>query len=274
MITRAKIQIRKPDTKLSLTAVKNVLQEIEPATYRQALLDEKWRYAMTEEYNSQIREHTWDLVPTDLVKNLVGCRWVFRIKQLPTSDVERHKTRLVAKGFHQRSGIDYFETFSPVIKGASILLVLSIATSRNWILRQLDVNHAFLQGPLIEVVFMEQPHGFIDKDKPDYVCKLNKTIYGLKQVPRVWYNALRRLLLQSGFVNALADPSLFVLQAGGTVLFVLVYVDDIVITGNFPTQVQRFIDLLGAQFSLKDLGLLGYFLSVEVSRTTSGLKLT
>ena len=123
----------------------------------------------------------------------MGCRWVYRIKRLPSGEIEKRKSRLVAKGFHQRPGIDYFETFSPVIRRASVLLVLSLATSYNWTLRQLDVNNAFLQGSLDEVVYMEQPPGFVDKDRPHYVCRLNKAIYGVKQAPRAWYNALRRI---------------------------------------------------------------------------------
>lgn len=127
------------------------------------------------------------------------------------------------------------------------------------------MNNAFLQGLFDEVVYMEQPPGFVDKDRPHYVCRLNKAIYGLKQAPRAWYNALRTFLVESGFVNALADTSLFILQAPGLVIFVLVYVDDIIIMGNSSAHVQNFIDLLGRRFSLKDLGLLSYFLGIEVT---------
>ncbi|CAM8878063.1 unnamed protein product [Rhodiola kirilowii] len=121
---------------------------------------------------------------------------------------------------------------------------------------------------------MEQPPGFVDKDRPDHVCVLRKAIYGLKQAPRAWYNALRSFLLDSGFVNALADTSLFILLKSDVIIFVLVYVDDIVITGNSATHVQKFIALLGERFSLKDLGTLSYFLGVEVARTSLGLTLT
>lgn len=138
-----------------------------------------------------------------------------------------------------------------MIKPPSIRLVLSLVVSRNWPLRQLDVNNAFLQGHLKELVYMEQPPGFVDSEKPDHVCKLNKAISALKQAPRVWYNELRTFLLQNGFVNALADTSLFVLFFQGTVLFFLVYVDDIIITRSCSTRIQKLIELLGEMFSLE-----------------------
>ncbi|KAG7543114.1 Reverse transcriptase RNA-dependent DNA polymerase [Arabidopsis thaliana x Arabidopsis arenosa] len=152
--------------------------------------------------------------------------------------------------------------------------VLGQAVGRGWLLRQLDVNNAFLEGPLSEEVYMAQPPGFVDVDKPDYVCKLFKAIYGLKQAPRAWYTVLRDFLLEAGFFNSVADMSLFILHKAGITLFVLGYVDDIVVTGNSSTHVQLFIDFLTARFSLKDMGALSYFLGIEVTRTVNGLTLT
>lgn len=154
----------------------------------------------------------------------------FRVKRHQDDTVDRLKSRLVAKGFNQRPSIDYFETFSLVVKVTTIRLVLGQAVSRGWVLRQLDVNNAFLQGELSEDIYMSQPPSFVDPERPDYVCKLKKAIYGLKQAPRSWYNALRTFLLASGFTNSTADTSFFVLRSGDIVIFILVYVDDIVIT--------------------------------------------
>lgn len=180
---------------------------------------------------------------------------------------------MVAKGFHQRSGINFHDTFSPVVKQAIVLIVLGFAVARDWNLRQLDVNNAFLQGHLIEDVYMEQPVGFVDKDKPDYVCKLRKALYGLKQAPRAWYLELRTFLIQSGFVNSLADASLFVFHSGNTIIYMLVYVE-VIITGNDSAKVQAFIDVLSRRFSLKDLDELSYFLGVEATCSNAGLLLT
>lgn len=162
------------------------LGEIEPSTHTQELKDEKWRREMSDEIDSRNRNHTWDLVPPDIAQNVVGNRWVFRIKRLLDGSIERYKARLVAKGFHQRPGVDFYDTFSPVIKHATIRLVLGIAVASDWPLRQLDVNNVFLQGRLNEEVYMQQPQGFTDPDKPHHIFCLNKAIHGLKQVPRTW----------------------------------------------------------------------------------------
>ena len=130
------------------------------------------------------------MVASHSSQNIVGCKWVFRIKRSPDGSVSRYKARLVAKGFHQRPGLDYTETFSPVVKTTTIRVLLSIAVSRGWPLRQLDVNNAFLQVHLSEDVFMAQPPGFGDLTYPSRVCRLKKAIYGLKQAPRAWYNEL------------------------------------------------------------------------------------
>lgn len=123
---------------------------------------------MSDEFNALLRNGTWDLVPPNSSENLVGCKWVFRIKRKPDGSVDKFKARLVAKGFHQRPDIDYSDTFSPVVKPTTIRLVLSLALSRAWSLRQLDVNNAFLNlnGHLDKEVYMAQPPGFIDKNFP------------------------------------------------------------------------------------------------------------
>lgn len=154
------------------------------------------------------------------------------------------KSRLVAKGYTQRFGRDYTETFSPFIKATTLRLVLDISVSSSWPVQQLDVNNAFLQETLMDEVYMEQPPGFIDKDRPEHVWKLKKAVYGLKQAPRVLYNELREFLLSLGFFNSLADTSLFVLKRGSELIYLIVYVDDILVTGNTKQGIQRILHLL------------------------------
>ena len=143
---------------------------------------------MEEEYMDLQKNKTWHLVPLRQGKNLIDCKWVDRIKRKSDGSIDRYKARLVAKGFKQRYDIDYEDTFTPVVKAATIRLVLSIAVSRGWSLRQLDVQNAFLRGVLEEEVYMKQSPGFEDRNKPSFVCRLDKSLYGLKQAPKAWYS--------------------------------------------------------------------------------------
>ena len=161
-----------------------------------------------------MKHGTWDLVLPPSNCTPVGCKWVFQVKRHADGSVDRFKARLVAKGYDQRPGIDYKETFSPVVKPATIRTVLSIVVMKRWDLRQMDVNNAFLNGALTETVFMAQPPGFKDLSKPNHVCRLKKAIYGLKQAPWAWYTALKNAILQLGFHSSKADSSLFIYNQG------------------------------------------------------------
>ncbi|KAH9800493.1 retrovirus-related pol polyprotein from transposon RE1 [Citrus sinensis] len=268
MLTRSKAGIFKP--KAYITA--NSTKPTEPATTSKALQDSAWHKAMTDEYQALIHNHTWTLVkPTHPVK-VIGNKWVFRIKYNPDGSVSRYKARLVAKGFHQTQGLDFHETFSPVIKSSTIRIILSMAVMNHWVLRQIDINNAFLNGHLTEEVYMQQPEGFIDSSRPDYVCKLHKALYGLKQAPRAWFDRLKLVLTtQWGFRNSISDTSLFFKRTQGHLLLVLVYVDDIIITGSSPQLVQQAIINFQSAFALKDLGALNYFLGVQVLYNKSGI---
>ncbi|KAK9048876.1 hypothetical protein SSX86_032155 [Deinandra increscens subsp. villosa] len=246
----------------------------EPPTISHALKHPSWRAAMQAEFDALQNNNTWTLVPSLTAPNLVGCKWVFRTKYKPDGTVDRLKARLVAKGFNQRPGIDYVETFSPVLKPATLRTLLSLAVSNSWPLRQLDVNNAFLQGTLNEDVFMAQPPGFINPSFPNHVCKLNKAIYGLKQASRAWYEELKTYLLSQGFISTISDSSLFIHTTGPSPLYVLVYVDDIIITGPSHNLIDHFIHSLSVKFSLKDLGSLSYFLGIEVIPHPLGLLLS
>jgi histone deacetylase 1/2 len=194
----------------------------EPSTVAEALENPRWKQAMQDEYTALMKNGTWHLVPKPRGHNIIGCKWVYKIKRRADGTVDRYKARLVAKGFKQQYGIDYEETFSPVVKAATIRLILAIAVSQGWSLRQLDVQNAFLHGDLDEEVYMYQPSGFSDPSHPSYVCKLDKALCGLKQAPWAWYSKLSTKLVSMGFKASKADTSLFSFRNGSLTMFVLV----------------------------------------------------
>lgn len=216
----------------------------------------------------------WDLVPPPPGRKIIGCKWIYKVKQKPDGSVDCFKARLVAQGYTQQEGIDYDATFSPVIKPVTIRAVLSIAVSLQWPIRQLDISNAFLHGYLNEEVYMSQPPGFVDHLRPDHVCKLRRSLYGLKQAPRAWFLRLSSYLLSLGFTASIADTSLFILRTAEHVMFLLVYVDDIILTGTPNAPFDSLLASLHTEFAMKDLGSLHFFLGIEVCRTDTGLLLT
>ena len=177
----------------------------------------------------------------------------------------------MAKGFHQQYGVDFEETFSLVIKPPTIKIILSLAIQFNWPLRQLDVRNAFLHSFLKEEVYMVQPSGYVDPIFPNHVYHLRKSLYGLKQVSKAWIEGFSTHLLHLGFQASLANSSLFILRYGKFLVFLLVYVDDIVLIGNSPSFLQSLIHQLSLEFKLKYLGNLHYFLGLHITRTSTGL---
>jgi histone deacetylase 1/2 len=173
-----------------------------------------------------------------------------------------------------RYGIDYEDTFSPVVKIATIRTALSLTVSRGWSLRQLDVKNAFLHGVLEEEVYMRQSPGFENPHALHSICKLDKAIYGLKQAPRAWYSKLSSKLCDLGFIPSRADTSLFLYNKSGISIYVLVYVDDIIVTSSSDHAITILVQDLNKNFAIKDLGDLHFFLGIEVKRNHNGLVLT
>ena len=280
MTTRAKAGIFKPRYRTDLAnfqssgLLSQVFSDAVPKSHVDALRDTKWRDAMRVEMDALLHNQTWTLVPHPAHSNIVGCRWLFRTKYHADGTVDRHKARLVAQGFSQVPGLDFSHTFSPVVKAATVRTVLTLAITNGWHLRQLDVNNAFLHGHLGDIVYMHQPPGFADARHPDYVCKLNKALYGLRQAPRAWFHRLSSFLLEQGFTCSRSDPSLFVFRRDACILYLLVYVDDLIITGSDDSVVSRFIAKLHAEFRIKDLGRLNYFLGLEATHLPTGLFLS
>jgi histone deacetylase 1/2 len=192
---------------------------------------------MESEISSLHKNKTWHPVPPKPGYILIDCKWVFKVKRKVDGTIDRYKGRLVAKGYMQRYVIDDEDTFSPVVKIATVWLVLSIAVSRGCCLRQFDVQNSFLHGILEEEVYMKQPPEFEDKDKPHYVCRLDKALYGLKQTPKAWYSRLSLKLIELGFKPSKSDTSLFIYSNNGVTIFMLIYVDDIIVTSSSPNAV-------------------------------------
>jgi histone deacetylase 1/2 len=246
----------------------------EPRHFRAALGVPHWRTAMEQEFEALLRNNTWRLVPPSSGVNVIDSKWIFKVKRHANGKVERYKARLVAKGFKQRYGLDYEDTFSPVVKPTTIRLLLSLAVSRGWFLHQLDVQNAFLHGVLEEEVFMRQPPGFEDPQRPHHLCRLEKALYGLKQAPRAWHARLGAVLRQHGFVPSTADTSLFICQRPDVTTYLLVYVDDIIVLSSQSMAIDRLVLGLRQAFAVKDLGALHYFLGLEVARSSAGLRIT
>ena len=256
------------------TAAASSLASPLPGNTRAALADANWRAAMTEEYKALVDNGTWRLVPRPPRANVITGKWVFKHKYRADGSLARHKARWVVRGFSQRYGIDYDETFSPVVKPATIRVVLSIAASRSWPIHQLDVKNAFLHGHLNETVYCQQPPGFVDPAAPDHVCLLQKSLYGLKQAPRAWHQRFSGFVQRSGFTASTSDTSLFVYKEGADVAYLLLYVDDIILTASSTRLLHRIIELLHSEFAMTDLGDLHHFLGISVTRSSDGLFLS
>ena len=246
----------------------------EPKTLKTALKYTNWRTAMHEEIDALHQNNTWSLVPRPPGANVVGSKWIFRTKMKEDGTIDRFKARLVAKGYTQIPGLDFGETFSPVVKAPTIRVILSLAVRFKWPLKQLDVKNAFLHGTLNECVYMEQPSGFVHSQYPDHVCLLHKSLYGLKQAPRAWFDKLSTCLISIGFTCSKADSSLFIYRHDTNFIILLVYVDDVIITGNNSTFISGLIQRLNKDFALKDLGHLHYFLGLEVRYFSGGITIS
>lgn len=246
----------------------------EPKTLHEALNSPQWKLAMDDEYQALMRNNTWHLVDQHPGQNIVDCKQVYKVKTKADGSVDRYKARLVAKGFKQRYGLDYEDTFSLVVKAATIRLVLSLAVSNHWTIKQLDVQNVFLHGVLEEDVFMRQPLGYTDSWFPNRVCKLDKSLYRLKQAPRARYSWLSTKLQCLGFSASKADTSLFFFHKDDVVMYLLVYVDDIIVVSSSSQAVDALLVALRDDFALKVLGHLHYFLGIEISATSGGLLLS
>lgn len=242
-----------------------------PKTVEEALGNEKWKQAMEDEYSALQRNKTWEKCILPKGKKKVGCRWVFSIKYRADGTVERYKARLVAKGYTQTYGIDYSETFSPVAKIDTIRVLLSIAANKEWPIYQFDVKNAFLHGSIEEDIYMEAPPGYSQEFRNGEGCKLRKALYGLKQSPRAWFGRFTKAMKKFGYKQSNSDHTLFLKRVRDKITCLIIYVDDMIITGNDEKEITDLKGKLFQEFEMKDLEILKYFLGIEVLRSEQGI---
>eukprot|EP00253_Pinus_taeda_P011549 PITA_11549 len=214
----------------------------DPIHFEDAIEDKKWIEAMDEEINAIERNKTWDLVELPKGKEVIGVKWVYKTKSNVEGKIERHKARIVVKGYKQQYGRDYEETFTSVARMEIVRAVLSIAAQNKWKVYQMDVKSAFLNGVLMEEVYIEQPPGYEKKGQEHKVCRLKKTLYGLKQAPRAWYSRIDSYLLENVFEKCNDD-----------------YI------------IENFKAVMKEEFEMTDMGSLRYFLGIEVEQSENGI---
>jgi transposase InsO family protein len=256
-------QVKRPKPFSSYMALMCDLLEEEPTCFEEAIQRKEWADAMTEEYQSIMKNEVWEIVPRPKNKDVVFSRWLFKIKHAADGSIEKYKARFVARGFSQKEGIDYEETFAPVARYTSIRTIIALAAKMKWKLHQMDVKTAFLNGVIEEVVYIEQPQGFEVEDRKSHVYRLKKALYGLKQAPRGWYGHIDSFLMSLGFTKSKADSNLYFKIMNNEPVILLLYVDDLFLTGEekLITECKK---RLASEFEMKDLGLMHYLLGREV----------
>ncbi|KAI3435142.1 RRM domain-containing protein [Psidium guajava] len=243
-----------------------LLELEEPSSYEEAAGEPRWEEAMKKEIESIEKNATWTLTELPAGQKPIGLKWVYKLKRNSDGEVVKHKARLVAKGFVQRPGIDFDEVFTPVAKLDTVRLILAIAANRCWEVHHLDVKSAFLHGELEEEVYVKQPEGFVVEGKEHCVYKLSKALYGLRQAPRAWNTRLDKSLKRLGFTKCAQDQAVYTRGEGRASLIVGVYVDDLIVTGEDPEEIVLFKQQMMKEFEMSDLGLLTFYLGIEVAQ--------
>jgi hypothetical protein len=238
----------------------------EPSCFSEAVDDPNWVQAMDNEMQSICKNGTWELATLPPGQKPIGLKWVYKLKKNADGDVLKHKARLVAKGYVQQQGVDFDEVFAPVARLDTIRLILALAANRGWQVHHLDVKTAFLNGELEEEVYVAQPEGYVEKGKEKMVLKLSKALYGLRQAPRAWNIKLDKSLRLLGFSKCASEPAVYKRGIGKNAVILGVYVDDLIVTGADVSEIDRFKKQMTSQFEMSDLGLLSFYLGIEVEQ--------
>jgi hypothetical protein len=245
----------------------------EPCSYAEAEGDKAWRAAMREEMDSIKHNRTWELTDLPSGHRPITLKWVFKLKKNEAGEVIKHKARLVARGFIQQEGIDFDDTYAPVARIESIRVLLALAAQKGWCVHHMDVKSAFLNGDLKEEVYVRQPPGHVIAGKENKVLRLWKALYGLRQAPRAWNAKLDDTLKEMGFHQSAYEAAVYTRGKDDSILLVGVYVDDLVITGVDESEVNAFKAQMMDTFQMSDLGLLSFYLGIEVRQHDAGITL-
>ena len=244
----------------------------DPLTHKAAMKSPfaaEWAQVEREELESLLARNVWKLVPRPHNANIITKKWVYKTKEDSEGRAIRYKARLVARGFTQIEGIDYEETFAPTAKFVTIRLIVALATSLNWPLDQADIDTAFLWADIDEDIYMQQPEGHVDPNFPEHVCKLLKSLYGLKQAAHLWNQLLSKTLKKLGFKQLLTDTSCFVeFDQDGTSIIMAVFVDDLLIAARTQELINETILSLKQHFHVKELGAAKWILGIAIVRDT------
>lgn len=276
--TRVRKQPDRPEQFHPKDFIMSVIENEDPLTYQQAIsgeMSQEWKQAMDEEIQALQENGTWTLVTLPKGRKAIGSKWVFKTKLNKDGMVERYKARFCAKGFSQKEGIDYNETFAPVLKYKSLRIVLAIAAVKDYELNQMDVQTAFLNATIKEEVYMKQPEGY-ETGGENVVCKLNKTLYGTKQAPHEWNEELNLFITTSGFYRCQSDTCVYVKQtASGNIIIMVVFVDDIIIAFSEKdrSEWEEIKRKFTNKYRMKDLGNCEWILGMRVTRDRANKKL-
>ncbi|GKB07772.1 retrovirus-related pol polyprotein from transposon TNT 1-94 [Tanacetum coccineum] len=247
------------------------LTSVEPKNYKEALTQACWIEAMQEELHEFERLEVWELVPPPDKAFVISLKWIYKVKLDELGGILKNKARLVARGYRQEEGIDFEESFAPVARLEAIRIFLAFAAHMNMVIYQMDVKTAFLNGNLREEVYVSQPDGFVDPDKPNHVYKLKKALYGLKQAPRAWYDMLSSFLISNDFSKGSVDPTLFIRREGNDLILVQIYVDDIIFAASTPELCDLFANIMCSKFKMSMMGKISFFLGLQISQSPRGI---
>ncbi|KAM1087183.1 hypothetical protein ACFX2B_012591 [Malus domestica] len=245
--------------------------DCEPVDFQEVVQDTKWRKAMDEEIEAIQKNDTWELIILLKGHKAIRVKWVYKTKKNANREVERYKARLVANGYSQRAGIDYDKVFAPVARLETIRLLISLAAQNKWKIQQMDVKSAFLNGVLEEEVYIQQPPGYEIKRHEDKVLKLKKAPYGLKQAPQAWNSCIDKYFQENNFTKCPHEHALYVKVKDGDILIVCLYVDDLIFTGSNLSMYEEFKRVMTKEFEITDIGLMVYYLSIEVKQNEEGI---